>query len=391
MLEQMLLLKKKKAAAKIRKVIAGTNTLGVLSVADNLYMRGDGNQGLGNGSTAAVTGNWPLVNSNVADVWNAGTATVILKRDGTWWYTGNSSFTGINNGVSTTWVNVTDKFTAIAGKTITKVALHTRFIAILTSDGLVWGMGFNNTGQFATGATTALTTLTQLTGFTTGNLDIAAGPNGQTLFALKNDQALYGAGDSSYGELGIVGATNTTLVKTATDVLKFWLGFNCVFAVRTAGLSVRGRTFSGQLGNNISGGASDYTTDLKQVTTPRIYNAPTAIWSGTYQTHMLFEKQMFFTGSQGPAQSSSTGAAPWNAAQKTFNVFPAGSFPSGSLKPEAEGGGVLIKSPNSYNQMYMLFGGMLYGAGNYSATYDLLPGLKANSLGMSVLDLTGVV
>lgn len=391
MLEMMLSAKKKKAAAAVRKVISGTNTLGVLSKKDNLYMRGDGNQGLGNGSTAAVTGNWPLVNSNVADVWNNTNVTVIQKRDGTWWYTGNSSFTGVNNGVSTTWVEVTSKFAAIASRTITKVVLHARFIAVLTSDGLVWGMGFNTNGQFGQGNTTTLTTLTQLTGFGTGNTDIAAMSNALLLFVLKNDLTLWGAGDSSYGELGAVAATNSTALKTATDVSKFWLGYNCVFAVRTAGLYVRGRTFSGQLGNNVEGASNNYTTDLVQITTPRTYNAPTMIWSGTYQTHMLFSNQMYFTGSQGPAQSANTSASPWNAAQKTFNAFPAGSFPGGSMKPESDGGGVLIKSPNTYNQMYMLFNGALWGAGTYSATYDLLPGLKANSLGMSLLDLTGVV
>lgn len=390
MLEMMLTKKgSKRGTVKLQKAFSGQNTLGLLTGTGNLYMRGAGTAGLGTGTSDNVTGHWALSNTGVAGVWNHSIATLIQKKDGTWWYTGNNGFTGNSTTASYGWTDTTSRFAAIAGKTVKKVAFHYRYVVVLTTDGLLYGMGYNNTGNLGTGNALAVTTLTQLTGFGTDVVDIFMDVNEQTFYTLSSDGTLKGSGSSQYYQLGNTNTQNLNPITITTGVLRMWTAYNGFFVLKADGLYARGRTFSGQLGNNVAGSSSAYQTTLVKITTPTNV-IPDEMWSGTYQTHLRYNGQIYFTGSQGNSQGANTGVSPWNSQQRVFNALPAGSVPTGAMKPAVDGGGELVKTYNSYSQMYMVYNDLLYGCGTYTSTYDLLPGLTSNQLGLALLDLTGV-
>ena len=92
---------------------------------------------------------------------------------------------------------------------ISKIAGGEYFAVILTSDGALWGAGYNNRGQLGTGGVTNTTRFTKFTGEgASGVTDVSCG--NEFTIAIKNGVG-YGCGYNYHGCLGIGTATLSEL------------------------------------------------------------------------------------------------------------------------------------------------------------------------------------
>jgi hypothetical protein len=150
-----------------------------------------------------------------------------LTSDGKVYGWGENNYGQLGDGSTTTRHTPTavDMTGALAGKTVTRVAANSDHSLALTSDGKVYGWGYNNYGQLGDGLTTdnPVPTAVDMTGALAGKTvtQIAAGYYHS--LALTSDGKVYSWGDNSYSQLGD-GSTTTRHTPTAVDMTTFALG-----------------------------------------------------------------------------------------------------------------------------------------------------------------------
>jgi alpha-tubulin suppressor-like RCC1 family protein len=175
--------------------------------------RGDG-YGLGNG-VAANSSNVVAANISATVVQAAGTngASFALLSDGTIWSWGTEGSGEFCDGATSTVRTTPAQITQLPGFYTSFVSTLGRLMAV-RSDGTVWGCGANDDGELGNGATTASQTspveATTLLGSTIVAVD---GGNGHALF-LKSDGTVWAIGLNGSGQLG----NATTTASTAAPV-----------------------------------------------------------------------------------------------------------------------------------------------------------------------------
>ena len=107
-------------------------------------------------------------------------------------------------------------------------------VAILTTDGRIFVVGDNASGQLATGNTANVTTPVEIT-FNGTPVDIAIGQD--HMLILDADGVLWGVGNNSYGQLGATNAGGSTLTvqQVATGVAMMAAGRRNTYYVDAAG------------------------------------------------------------------------------------------------------------------------------------------------------------
>ena len=142
---------------------------------------------------------------------------------------------------------------------VMQIATGEQYLEMLKADGTVWGVGLNDYGELGTNDTGTRVTATQMLNADgtalTGVKEISAS-NQQTL-VLKEDGTVYGVGYNGYGQLGIGNTTekilNLTQVLTAKDTpitkAKHINTSNCATMITTEdnSLYVTGRSYSKSL------------------------------------------------------------------------------------------------------------------------------------------------
>lgn len=117
----------------------------------------------GNGTTTPVS-DWTLVGSDIAKFYSGGRAVVVLKKDGTIWSSGNTSWYNnrTSDSFSTTLVEKTSWYTAaLPVSSIANIVQVGTLIFVLSTTGVLYGAGSAAyRGSLGIG-TTALYTLTQ--------------------------------------------------------------------------------------------------------------------------------------------------------------------------------------------------------------------------------------
>ena len=171
---------------------------------------------------------------------------LILKNDGTLWGCGANG----NGQLGLGDTNNRSIFTQITtnADNIKSVYCSYNQTFVLKNDNTLWGCGLNSQGQLGLGDTNNRTTLTQITTNVDDIKSIYCGK--EYIIILKNDGALWGCGDNSYGQLGLGDTKNrTTFTQITNNVKSIYCGYNHTLILKNDGtLWGCGRNDSGQLG-----------------------------------------------------------------------------------------------------------------------------------------------
>jgi alpha-tubulin suppressor-like RCC1 family protein len=168
----------------------------------SLWATGNNSSGqLGDGTFGTKT-NRPeqIVSSGVVAVAADFSHSVFLKSDGSLWAMGDNSYGELGDG--TTNRSLVPEM--IVSNGVTAIAVGQQFSLFVKSDGSLWAMGLNGYGQLGGGPTlgnnTPLYTNAPLKVVSSGVVGVAAG-DFHSLF-LKSDGSLWAMGNNSSGQLG---------------------------------------------------------------------------------------------------------------------------------------------------------------------------------------------
>lgn len=174
-----------------------------------LGFNGSSNSLFGTGNTTAITGAWSRVNTNVRLCASSNVSTVIIKKDGTAWYSGNitnafanSSGQGYGLTNTSTWTDMTSVFSTFDIAGIKGIYLYenspSRFYLIDVNNQL-WGIGSNQYN--ALGNSTSTNSLYTLTQIPNGD-NVSSVYFGQNVTWIKKlDGTYWRAGTNTYGTL----------------------------------------------------------------------------------------------------------------------------------------------------------------------------------------------
>ena len=227
--------------------------------------------------------------AGVVSVGAGSSHTVVLKRDGMVWGTGDNGSSQLGMGDGEVFDGVTS-FTALPGISSGKRILAGGYYTlVLKDDGTLWGTGSNSSGQLGLGETpTHQYTFIPLS--ITDIKDISAGLFHTVM--VKNDGTVWAAGENDRGQLGLGDNVNRSIfteVSGITGVDKVATGSNCTFIILNDGrIYATGWNAYGQLGlgdtNNrntyeIVAGISDVTMIASGGTHTILLRSDGTVWS----------------------------------------------------------------------------------------------------------------
>jgi len=173
---------------------------------------------------------------------------------------------------------------------VIKVAAGDTHSLFLKSDGSLWGMGLNSSGQLGDGTTDNGNYYTNLPEMiVASNVTAIAAENEHSLF-LKSDGSLWSMGGNQYGQLGDGTTNNVNLPEmiVASNVTAIAGGrYFSLFLKSDGSLWAMGANFDGEFGNGTNGdfpNVPDATNLPEQIVSSNV----TAIAAGWY--HTLFIK-----------------------------------------------------------------------------------------------------
>jgi alpha-tubulin suppressor-like RCC1 family protein len=221
------------------------------------------------GVTAIAAGG----NSGVAN--SGGGQSLFLKSDGSLWAMGDNGSGQLGDGTFTS----TNRPEQIVASGVTAIAAGSGHSLFIKTDGSLWGMGYNSDGELGDGTGSNTNRPEQITN---GVMAIAAGLK-HSLF-LKSDHSLWAMGDDSVGQLGDggFGHVNRPELIVTNGVTAIAAGGQFSLFLKSDGsLWAMGDRTYGQLGD---GSASNFTNRPEQIVAGNV----TAIAAG--YIHSLFLK-----------------------------------------------------------------------------------------------------
>ena len=194
--------------SNIKRVVCSWDVTMLVDSYNNLLMGGSNNKGqCGNGPilTKDIPGFFiPIGCPGISETQNSFATgeshTAIVDSDGTIWVTGDNTSGQIGLGV----ITGVNEFTQVStpGTVFVSVSCGANFTVALDSDGTIWVTGDNTSGQIGLGATSGVTTFTQVTipGITVES--ISAGSYNNTCL-VDSDGDLWVTGNNSNAQLGL--------------------------------------------------------------------------------------------------------------------------------------------------------------------------------------------
>ncbi|AEC01563.1 fimbrillin family protein [Parasphaerochaeta coccoides] len=268
----------------VAAVSAGEKHTMILKKDGTLWATGEnkyGQLGLGD-SDSGIDKSTPMqvssMGSDVAAVSTGASHTMILKKNGTLWATGQNNDGQLGLGDSSSGTDRSTPVQVLAmGSDVEAVSAGSYHTMILKKDGTLWATGRNYDGQLGDGTTTSRTTPVQVKAsptfgdFMTNVKAVSAG--GFHTMILKKDGTLWVTGRNQYGQLGdgTSGITNnkstpvqvrdSSGVGFMTDVVAVSAGLHYTIILKKDGtLWATGRNNFGQLG---VGNKTDRKTPVK--------------------------------------------------------------------------------------------------------------------------------
>jgi alpha-tubulin suppressor-like RCC1 family protein len=206
---------------------------------------------------------------------------LFLKSDGTVWAVGYNASGQLGDG--TTMQRTTP--VQVQGMTsVQAIAAGDEYSLFLKTDGTVWAVGYNRQGQLGDGTQTNRSLPVQVQGLT-GVRAIAAATAGEHSLFLKGDGTVWAVGDNQVGQLG----DGTTTSRTSPVQVQGITGIQAIAAGNAHSLFSKSDGTAWAAGYNTDGELGDGTTTIR--TTPVQVLGLTdvqAVSAGEY--HSLFLK-----------------------------------------------------------------------------------------------------
>ncbi|WP_277509284.1 immunoglobulin domain-containing protein [Ereboglobus sp. PH5-5] len=246
-------------ATGVRAVAAGENFSFFIKNDNTLWAMGYnayGQLGTGTKTDYGATPTPIQVAGDVSMVSAGAYHSVFIKTDGTLWAMGYNGSGQFGNGT------IVDSLSPVqVASGVTSVATGNYHTLYIKNDGTLWAMGDNGYGQLGNGTTIPRHTPAQIT----TNVKAVAASGNHSHF-VKTDGTLWGMGHNYYGILGDGNAWNnqqTTPVQSAADVQFVAAGSeHCVFIKTDGTLWANGRNSYGLLGD----GTATRTTPIMVAT-----------------------------------------------------------------------------------------------------------------------------
>ncbi|AEC02461.1 fimbrillin family protein [Parasphaerochaeta coccoides] len=164
--------------------------------------------------------NGSVLMTDVAAVSAGDAHSMILKKNGTLWATGDNYSGQLGLGAESTYRTSTP---VQVMPNVAAVSVGNEHTMILKKDGTLWATGRNNYGQLGDGTTTEKTTPVQVKASTADNdfmTDVAAVSSGDYYtMILKKDGTLWATGFNSNGQLGLSDSGSGTNRNTPVQVI----------------------------------------------------------------------------------------------------------------------------------------------------------------------------
>jgi len=266
----------------VTAIAAGASHSLLLKSDGSLWVMGYDNYGqLGNGTNSGIYyTNRPeqILASGVTAVAAGQYHSLFLKSDGSLWAMGDNGSGQLGDGTTDSGNYYTNRPELIVTNGVTAIAAGQAHSLFLKSDGSLWGMGYNSDGELGDGTGINTNKPEQITN---GVVAIAGGLS-HSLF-LKSDGSLWAMGDDSNGELGDGTETSTRRPEQITNgvVAIAAGGLFSLFLKSDGSLWAMGDRTYGQLGD---GNDTDFTNRPEQIVASNV----TAIAAG--YIHSLFLK-----------------------------------------------------------------------------------------------------
>ena len=207
--------------------------------------------------------------------------TLVLESDGSLWAMGANASGQLGDGTtSNRYVP-----TLIVRSNVVAIAAGEYHSLFLTSDNNLWAMGGNGTGQLGDGTTTDQHSPEQIT-FTGGVTAISAG--GQHSLFLKGN-ALWGMGWNAYGQLGTGNSVDVHGASqlVASNIYRISGGAeHSLYETTDGSLWGMGQNTFGELGD---GTGTTHYTPVEIVTNHSVFSGVAAISAGYFDSLYLYE------------------------------------------------------------------------------------------------------
>ena len=274
-------------AGNVTAIAAGAYHSLFLKSDGSLWVMGDnGNGQLGDGITTELFNynnatNLPeqIVASDVTAIAAGGSHSLFLKSNGSLWAMGNNASGQLGDGT----YNQTNLPEQIMASDVTAIAAGGYHSLFLKSDGSLWAMGYNASGQLGLGIINKTNRPTQIVA---NNVTAIAAGWTYSLF-LKSDGSLWAMGYNEYGQLGdsTYNQTNRPEQIVANNVTAIAAGGgHSLFLKSDGSLWAMGDNYDGQLGDGTTDNDNYNTNWPEQIVATNV----TAIAAGG--SHSLFLK-----------------------------------------------------------------------------------------------------
>ncbi len=308
-------------ASQVKAVAAGGISSYFIKEDGTLWGMGYNGRGqLGTGTFSNFHSTPVLISQNTVAVAAGADHCLFVKTDGSLWAMGANNYGQLGDGTTTDRAQPVPVTTGVLS--VTAGTWHSGFIK---TDGSLWMMGNNSFGQFGNGAIS--TAVTNPIKTATGVAQVACG-YAHTVFT-KTDRSLWAAGFNSYGQLGDGTLTDhLSPVRVASDIVQIGCGSIHTLAVKSDGsLWAAGWNRFGSLGANEG---IDVVPTFRFVAT-----GVTAVATGVYNWHSLFQKADYSVHGMGLNNESQLGALPYSVYTPTQLIASPFGAPEVSLEPVA--------------------------------------------------------
>jgi alpha-tubulin suppressor-like RCC1 family protein len=278
------------------EIIVASNVTAIAAGNDvSLFLKSDGSLwGMGNATLNNTNQPEMIVASNVTAIATGGIFILFLKSDGSLWAMGNNQFGQLGDGT----FNNTNQPEMIVASNVTAIAAGGDHSLFLKNDGSLWAMGYNFNGQLGDGTFDRTAPFgTNLPEQIVSNDVTAVAAGGYHTLFIKSDGSLWAMGGDVTGQLGDGAFDDTNLPEmiVASNVTAIAAGgYYSLFLKQNGSLWAMGADGSGELGdgtyNNLNVNRPEQIESSSVTAIAAASHANFWLGGPVYDEHSLFAK-----------------------------------------------------------------------------------------------------